>query len=104
MFVVRRGRVVTPPLTAGILDGLTREFVLSLCRGANIPAEEADVAPEELFSADEIFLTSTTRELAPIVRIDGRQAGSGRPGPMTLRLLSIFREAAMEASNSHEDR
>ena len=94
-------RLLTPPLAAGILDGLTREHVISLCLRAGIPCEETDIRPEELLSADECFLTSTTRELVPIVLIDGRSIGSGKPGPLTKRLLALFRAAVKEATGGH---
>jgi len=101
VFAVRGGRLLTPPLAAGILDGLTREHVISLCLRAGIPCEETDIRPEELLSADECFLTSTTRELVPIVLIDGRPIGSGKPGPLTKRLLALFRAAVKEATGGH---
>ena len=104
VFLARAGRVATPPLSAGILDGLTREFVLGLCRDAGIPAEERDILPEELFAADEVFITSTTREVAPITRIDGRPIGAGRPGPLTGRLRGLFHAAVEALKAVHEGR
>ncbi|HEY7724378.1 MAG TPA: aminotransferase class IV [Anaeromyxobacteraceae bacterium] len=94
VFRVRGGRVETPPLAAGILAGVTRGIVLDLARRAGLPPAEADLSPEDLRAADEIFITSTTREVLPVTRLDGAPVGAGRPGPVTLRLHALFREAA----------
>ena len=98
VFVVRSGRVVTPPLEAGILAGITREVVLELAGRLGLDAREERVGVGELRGADEAFLTSTTRELAPVRAIDGRPVGSGKPGATTLRLLAAFREDAARAA------
>lgn len=94
VFAVRGGRVVTPPLAAGILEGVTRGVVLRLARELGIAAEEAPLRAEDLEGADEVFLTSTIREIVPIVRLGKRQVGSGRPGPETSRLHQAFRRLA----------
>jgi branched-chain amino acid aminotransferase len=94
VFVVREGRVATPPLHAGILPGITREVVLELCAGLGIDGREETLAPESLAAADEVFMTSTLKEAAPVRRIDGKAVGSGKPGPVTLRILSAFRDYA----------
>lgn len=86
VFVVRAGRVQTPPLTAGILPGITRRRVLELCAQAGLAADEVDLAPEALRGADEAFLTSSIRGLVPVTTVDDRAVGSGRPGPVTLEL------------------
>ena len=91
-FLVRGGRVMTPPLSAGLLPGITREFVLELASDLGIPASEARLLPDDLASADEAFLTGTTREVTPIVRVDDRPIGAGQPGPITKRLLQAYRE------------
>jgi branched-chain amino acid aminotransferase len=94
VFVVRSGAVVTPPLEAGILAGITRELVLELARRLGLDAREERVGVGDLRGADEAFLTSTTRELAPVRAVDGSPLGSGKPGATTLRLLATFREDA----------
>ena len=94
LFVVVGGVVRTPPLEAGLLPGITREFLFELGRQAGITVTEATLRDDDLFRADEAFLTSTTRELVPIVDVDGRAIGTGRPGPVTMRLLAAFRDAA----------
>lgn len=94
LFIVKHGAVLTPPLDAGILPGITREFIFEIAREIGIDAREAVLRDEDLYRADEAFLTSTTREAVPIVRVDDRVIGTGVPGPVTLRLLEAFREAA----------
>ncbi len=91
LFVVRGDRVLTPPLRAGLLAGITRQLVLEMCRDERIPFEERTLHDAELFEANEAFLTSSTREIVPIVRVDGTDIGPGRPGPVTARLREAFR-------------
>ena len=94
LFVVKNGQALTPPLESGLLAGITREFVFELGRAEAIPVREAVLRDKDLFDADEVFLTSTTRELVPIVRVDDRVIGNGRPGAVTRRLLEAFRRQA----------
>lgn len=93
-FLVRSGTVLTPSLAAGLLEGITRNFVLELARELGVPAEEAVLYPHDLATAEEAFITSTTREVMPVVQIGERQVGSGRPGPITRQLLHAYRAAA----------
>ena len=94
LFVVKGGAVLTPPLEAGILPGITREFVFEVGATIGVPVREAVLRDDDFYSADEAFLTSTTREVVPIVRVDDRVIGTGRPGPATLELLDAFRVRA----------
>ena len=91
VFAVRGGAVLTPPLAAGILEGVTRGVVLRLARDAGVAAEEVPLRPEDLESADEVFITSTVREIVPVTRLGTRPVGAGRPGPVTRRLHAAFR-------------
>jgi branched-chain amino acid aminotransferase len=93
LFIVRRGQVRTPPLRAGLLAGITRQLVLEICADERIPFEEHTLHDAELFEADEAFLTSSTREIVPIVRVDGKEIGTGRPGRVTAKLRDAFRAA-----------
>jgi branched-chain amino acid aminotransferase len=90
-FAVRAGRILTPPLRLGILAGITRSAVLRLARGAGIPAREAVLRLEDLGSIDEAFLTSAVRGVVPVVRLGGADVGDGRPGPVTGRVVELFR-------------
>jgi branched-chain amino acid aminotransferase len=94
VFVVKDGRAATPPLTAGILSGITRRVVLDLCRELGVPAREETLRVADLFAADEVFITSTTKEAAPVRTIDGKPVASGRPGPVHRRILQAYREHA----------
>ncbi len=91
VFLVRGGALVTPPDDAGLLAGITRAKVLELARGLGIGVEFRAFAPAELASADEAFITSSIRELVPVVASDGAPAGQGRPGPLTAQLLAAYR-------------
>jgi branched-chain amino acid aminotransferase len=96
LFVIKNGAVLTPPLDAGLLPGITREFVFEIGAERRIEVREAVLLDEDLFGADEAFLTSTTRELVPSVQVDDHRIGSGRPGPLTGTLLEAFRQKARE--------
>ena len=97
-FLVRGGSVLTPPSDAGLLEGITRAFIFELGGDEGVEVREATLYPEDLESADEAFITSTTRELSPVVRIDDRVIGAGTPGPITQRLLTAYRRRAWRTS------
>lgn len=94
VFAVLGGRLVTPPEELGILPGITRAHVLALAARRGLFTEIRPVSVDELFDAEELFISSSIRELLPVVSVDGRRIGDGRPGKTTLALLSDFREAA----------
>ena len=94
LFIVKDGAALTPPIEAGLLPGITREFLFEVGAEHGIPVREAVLRDDDLLGADEAFLTSTTREVVPIVRVDDRTIGSGVPGRITLELLRRFREKA----------
>ncbi|HSH38116.1 MAG TPA: aminotransferase class IV [Chthoniobacterales bacterium] len=94
LFIVKNGAAVTPPLDCGLLPGITREFLFSVGRELGIDIREQVLRDDDLFGADEAFLTSTTREVAPIVGVDERPIGNGRPGPVTRQLLQGLRDRA----------
>ena len=93
LFIVRNSEALTPPLSAGILPGITREHLFEIGHGIGLTIREETLHDEDLFAADEAFLTGTTRELVPIVTVDDRTIGRGTPGPVTLRLLEAFRQS-----------
>ena len=94
LFIVKGGAALTPPLDAGLLAGLTREFLFEVGIDVGIAVREHVLWDGDLFGADEAFLTSTTREVVPIVRVDDRTIGSGMPGPITKTLLAGYRKRA----------
>ncbi len=92
IFIVSRGRLLTPPPDAGILEGITRQVVMELAERAGIPVAEQQLTRFDLYVADECFLSGTAAEIIPVVRIDSRDIGDGTPGKITLQLLQMFRE------------
>jgi len=104
IFVVHAGEVWTPPPYLGILKGITRDVVLGLCRELGIPAFERVFTLHDVYTADEAFLTGTGAEIGPVVWVDGRAIGTGRPGPVTQRLMAAFREyVAREGTPVYEE-
>ena len=91
IFIVKDGALATPPLSTGLLPGITRQVVLDLAAGLAIPGGERLLPADDVFGADEVFITGTTREITPVTSIDGRAVGAGTPGPVTQQLLSAFR-------------
>src|SRR5947207_2272078 len=100
LFVVKNGTALTPTIDSGLLPGITREFLFEVGAELGIPVREAVLHDDDLFGADEAFLTSTTRELVPIVQVDDRRIGSGTPGPITRALLDGFRRKAQDLTLS----
>lgn len=94
IFIVKDGVALTPPTDAGLLVGITREFLFEVAQDIGIPMREQVLQEADLFGAHECFLTSTTRELVPIVRVDEHVIGSGSPGRITTALLEAFRVRA----------
>jgi branched-chain amino acid aminotransferase len=90
IFIVKNGSIYTPP-TLNNLRGITRAVVIELARSLGISLFEQDLGYYDLYAADEVFVTGTAAEVAPIVLIDGRAIGSGKPGPVTRQLMVSFR-------------
>jgi len=93
VFVVRDGRILTPPQTAGILDGINRGSILRIARDTGIEVVERDLARAELYMADEVFMSGTAAELVPVREIDDHPIAAGEPGPVTRELQRIFEDA-----------
>jgi len=91
VFIVQEGQLLTPPLSAGALYGITRRTVMEMARECGIPVAEPNLTRYDLFNAQECFLTGTGAELIPVVKIDGRVIGSGKPGAITRRLVEQYR-------------
>lgn len=92
IFVIKNGRLVTPPKGPFILPGITRDLVVEIARAKGVPCDELPVKIETLTSADEVWLTSSTKEILPITRIDGKLVGDGKPGPMHARMFALYKE------------
>jgi branched-subunit amino acid aminotransferase/4-amino-4-deoxychorismate lyase len=101
LFLVRGGRLHTPAAGEGFLAGRTRERILALARSQAIPLGEQELDLDDLAAADEVFLAGSVREIQPVVRVDERPVGGGRPGPVTRRLQTAYRElVARELASS----
>ncbi|MDD5506094.1 MAG: branched-chain-amino-acid transaminase [Candidatus Omnitrophica bacterium] len=91
IFVVKKGHLYTPPQCMGTLRGITRDSILEIARKGRIPAHEHVITRHEVYISDECFLTGTAAEIIPVVRVDGRVIGSGKPGKLTLELMKEFK-------------
>lgn len=94
LFIVRQGTVITPPITDNLLEGITRESLMTLARDHNMPVVERHVDRSELYVADEVFLAGTGVQVVPVVEIDGRAVGTGIEGPITESLKQFYLGAA----------
>jgi branched-chain amino acid aminotransferase len=98
IFIVRKGTLMTPPIDAGILEGITREAVIELAQAAGLPVQQIALTRHDLFIADECFLTGTAAEIIPVVKLDSRVIGTGQPGPITRQLMQQFVELTRRES------
>jgi branched-chain amino acid aminotransferase len=96
IFVIKRGRIVTPPVTAGALRGITRSVAFEIAAELGFKTLKADITRHDVYVADECFLTGTAAEIVPVVKADGRVIGNGKPGPITTRIIARFREMTRE--------
>jgi branched-chain amino acid aminotransferase len=92
IFIVAKGDVITPPISVGILEGITRDVVMALARESGLRIREEIFARYDIYNADECFLTGTAAEIAPVIKVDSRKIGTGKPGQITLSLIQKFRE------------
>ncbi|HOM80396.1 MAG TPA: branched-chain-amino-acid transaminase [Armatimonadota bacterium] len=96
IFILCKGEMFTPPAHVGILEGITRAAAMELARRLEIPVSERMLTLYDIYNADECFLTGTAAEIVPAVKVDGRLIGTGRPGPLTKRLMAEFRALVAE--------
>jgi branched-chain amino acid aminotransferase len=97
LFIVKGGQLLTPPLSAGALYGITRGTVMALAREGGMAVSEPNLTRYDLFTADECFLTGTGAEIIAVVKIDGRVIGKGRPGPVTEGMIAQYRALTQSA-------
>ncbi len=95
IFVVQKGEIITPSSSAGALKGITRATVLDIAKELGIPMRAGDLTRYDVWCADECFLTGTGAEVIPVVKLDGRVIGTGKPGPITARVLTRFRHRVL---------
>ncbi|HZL43586.1 MAG TPA: branched-chain-amino-acid transaminase [Verrucomicrobiae bacterium] len=91
IFILKAGKLMTPPLFAGALYGITRQVVMEMAMQSGIPVSEPNLTRYDLFNADECFVTGTGAEIVPVVKIDGREIGTGKPGTVTKQLVTQYR-------------
>ncbi|WLR50359.1 D-amino-acid transaminase [Bacillus tianshenii] len=96
IFIVVEGKLITPPLSRHILAGITREVVLELAKKLEIPVVEKQISLEEFKESDEIFFTSTSAEVMPVIELDGKAVGDGKPGKTTVQLQKAYRQLYMK--------
>ncbi|MDT8781368.1 MAG: branched-chain-amino-acid transaminase [Candidatus Bathyarchaeota archaeon] len=99
IFIVKNGEILTPPTSTGALEGITADSVINLCRKLNIKLTITNLTPFMLFTADEAFFTGTAMEMVPIREVNKRQIGTGKPGPVTKRLLGEFQKVIEDPTN-----
>jgi len=92
IFIYRDGKLITPPVSVGILEGITRDAAMELAAEMDIEVKQERFMVYDVYTCDECFLTGTAAEIVPVVELDGRQLGDGRPGPLTRRLMQKFHE------------
>ncbi len=102
IFIVRRGRLKTPPLQA-VLEGITRHSVIQIARDFGLTVKEERFGRDELYSADEVFLTGTAAEITPLREVDDRAIGEGKPGPITKNIQSSYFDIVAGKSETHRD-
>jgi branched-chain amino acid aminotransferase len=95
VFIVHKGQIITPDASQGALKGVTRSTIFDLARELNIPIRENNMTRYDVWCADECFLTGSGAEVIPVVKLDGRVIGSGKPGPITQRVLAAFRQRVL---------
>jgi branched-chain amino acid aminotransferase len=97
VFIIKRGHIFTPPITAGALRGITRSVVFEIAAELGLKITETDITRHDVFIADECFLTGTAAEIIPVIKADGRLIANGQPGPISTRMIARFREMTRES-------
>jgi branched-chain amino acid aminotransferase len=103
LFVVRNGKIITPPISAGALEGITQHSVMTIAADLGYPVQFDNVLRSDLYTADEAFLTGTAAEVVPIASVDDRAVGDGRPGPITRKVQETFAAAVRGQVDRYKD-
>ncbi|HWW52204.1 MAG TPA: aminotransferase class IV, partial [Acidimicrobiales bacterium] len=103
IFVVKGGRIITPPVSAGALQGITQDSVFAIARDEGIEVEVGNLLRSDLYTADEAFLSGTAAEVVPVQSVDDRIVGDGTPGPVTKRIQEIYFGAVRGELDRYKD-
>jgi branched-chain amino acid aminotransferase len=95
IFIIHKGEIITPAASQGALKGITRDAILDIAKELNVPLREANLTRYDVWNADECFLTGTAAEVIPVVKLDGREIGTGKPGAITQKVLAAFRRRVL---------
>ena len=101
IFIVREGQLITPPLSSSALNGITRDAVIKIARDLDIDVTETEIARSELTISDEIFLTGTAAEITPIIAMDGKKIGNGKPGAITKKMINEYTDIVMNKNQDY---
>lgn len=101
IFIVREGQLITPPLSSSALNGITRDAVIKIARDLDIDVTETEIARSELTVSDEIFLTGTAAEITPIIAMDGKKIGNGKPGDITKKMIKEYTDIVMNKNQDY---
>ena len=101
IFIVREGQLITPPLSSSALNGITRDAVIKIARELDINVTETEIARSELTVSDEIFLTGTAAEITPIIAMDGKKIGNGKPGDITKKMMDKYTDIVMNKNQDY---
>lgn len=103
IFIVRDGQLITPPLSSSALNGITRDAIIKIARDLDIDVQETEIARSELTISDEIFLTGTAAEITPIIAMDGKKIGNGKPGVITKKMMNAYTDIVMNKNQDYSD-
>ncbi len=101
IFIVRDGKIITPPISSSALEGITRDAIIKIGRDLDIEVEERDIARSELGISDEIFLTGTAAEITPIISMDGKKIANGKPGDITKKMMQEYSDIVMDKNEQY---
>ena len=101
IFIVREGHIITPPLSSSALEGITRDAVIKIGKDLDIQVSENNITRSELLMSDEVFLTGTAAEITPIIEIDGKKIGIGKPGSVTKKMMDEYTDIVMNKDENY---
>ena len=101
IFIVRNGQLITPSLASSALEGITRDAIIKIAKDLDIDMIERDITRSELIISEEIFLTGTAAEITPIIKMDSKLIGNGKPGDITKKMMEMYTEIVMNKNDDY---